>query len=126
MYKQKGKKIHPMNVSLPDGIKLSGNVNAGHELPPKGLVVERGSRLTPGRLEKMKIGNGFLSELEKHLFVEILFEYEGAIAFDDTEMGLISEDIEPPVEIHTVPYEPWQQQNLRLPKAMQEMATVIV
>ena len=27
-------------------------------------------------------------EAEKNLFIDILFEYEGAIAFDDTEVGL--------------------------------------
>ena len=125
MYKPKGKKVHPKNVPLPDGIKPGGDVN-GLSDTAKGLVVERGSRLTPERLAKMKIGGGFLSDAEKQLFVDILFEYEGAVAFDDTEMGLVSVDIEPPVEIHTVPHEPWQQQNLRLPKAMQDTATAIV
>ena len=41
-------------------------------------------------------------------------------------MGLLHPEIEPPVVIHTVPHSPWQQQNLRLPKAMQEAATAIV
>jgi hypothetical protein len=71
----------------------------------------------------MKIGIGFLSDAEKSLFIDILFEYEGAIAFDESEMGLLNPEIEPPVVIHTVPHTPWQQQNLRLPKAMQEEAT---
>ena len=74
----------------------------------------------------MKIGIGFLSEAERQLFIDILFEYEGAVAFDDSEMGLLNPEIEPPVIIHTVPHSPWQQQNLRLPKSMQEAATAIV
>jgi hypothetical protein len=81
-------------------------------------VVPRGSRLTPERLAKMNIGGGFLTESEKQLVVDILFEFEGAVAFDDTEMGLLREEIEPPVKIHSVPHEPWQQQNIRLPKAI--------
>ena len=124
MYKRKGKKIHPVNVPLPDGIKPGGDVFRKGE--SKGLVVERGSRLTPERLAKMKIGNGFLSDAERQLFVDILFEYEGAVAFEDSEMGLLHDDVEPPIEIHTVPHEPWQQQNIRLPKAMQDTATAIV
>ena len=93
---------------------------------PAGRVVPRGSRLTPERLKAMRIGEGFLTDEEKQLFIDILFEYEGAIAFTDAEMGMIRPEIEPPVIIHTVPHEPWQQQNLRLPKAMQDAATAIV
>jgi hypothetical protein len=85
--------------------------------------VERKCHGTPERLAKMKIGVGFLSEEEKQLFIDILFKYEGAIAFDDSEMGLLDPRIEPPIKIHTVPHQPWQQVNLRLPKAMQDEAT---
>jgi hypothetical protein len=46
--------------------------------------VPRGSRLTPERLSKMKIGTDFLSNAEKALFIDILFKYEGAIAFDES------------------------------------------
>jgi len=37
-------------------------------------------------------------------------------------MRLLNPAIEPPIVIHTVPHAPWQQQNIRLPKAMQEVA----
>jgi hypothetical protein len=74
----------------------------------------------------MNIGNFFLSEAEKQWFIDILFEYEGAVAFDDSEMGLLNPAIEPLIVIHTVPHTPWQQQNIRLPEAMQEAATAIV
>jgi hypothetical protein len=56
----------------------------------------------------MKIGNGLLTESERKLFVDILYEFEGAVAFDDSEMGLVKPEIEPPVVIHTVAHEPWQ------------------
>ena len=95
-------------------------------ISPLKRAVPRGSRLTPERLASIKIGNGFLSDAERQLFVDILFEYERAIAFDDSEVGLLDSAIEPPVVILTVPHEPWQQQNLRLPKAMEEAATEIV
>src|SRR5947207_6630528 len=74
----------------------------------------------------MKIGPGFLIPAEKQLFIDILFEYEAAIAFDESEMGLLDPTIEPPVVIHTIPHTPWQQQNLRLPKSMQDAATAHV
>ena len=66
-------------------------------------IVPRGSRLTPERLSKMKIGTGFLTKEEKQLFIDILSEFEGAIAFEDSEMGLLNPMIEPPIHIHTVP-----------------------
>jgi hypothetical protein len=130
MHKRKDKKVLPANVPLPDGINPGGGINSGIKLGSSakstGKVVPRGSRLTPERLAKMKIGTGFLTEPEKQLFIDILFMYEGAIAFDDSEMGCLNPEIEPPVVIHTVPHSPWQQQSLRLPKAMQEAATELV
>src|SRR5436190_23953802 len=66
----------------------------------------------------MKIGPGFLTPSEKQLFIDILFEYKAAITFDESEMGLL----DPPVIIHMIPHTPWQQQNLRLPKMMQDVA----
>ena len=53
----------------------------------EGTVVPRGSRLTPDRLAQVRISEDFLSKAEKELFVDILFEYEGAVAFDDSETG---------------------------------------
>ena len=139
MYKRKGRKINPVDAPLKGGVNPGGGVNSGgllsegetetRDLEPwrlEGTVVQRGSRLTPERLAQMRIGGDFLSEAEKQLFVDILFNYEGAIAFDDTEMGMLKSEIEPPIIIHTVPHKPWQQPNLRLPKAMQEIATKIV
>jgi len=52
-----------------------------------------------------------------------LFNYEGAVAFDELEMGLLHPSIKPPVVIPTVPHTPWQQQNLHLPKSTQEAMT---
>jgi len=76
--------------------------------PEDDRKVPRESRLTPERLAKMQIGTGFLSERERQIFMDILFEFEGAIAFDDSEMGLLNPAIEPPIVIHTIPHTPWQ------------------
>ena len=124
MYKRKGRKINPVDVPLEDGVNPGGGVNSGgllqkgetcgqigEDLEPwrrGGTVVSRGSRLTPERLASMRIGGDFLSDAEKQLFVNILFDYEGAIAFDDSEMGILKPEIEPPIVMHTVPHKPWQ------------------
>jgi len=126
LYKRKGRKVSPMNIPLPGGVNPGGNINSDKAAEGEisgGKVVMRGERLTPERLSAMKIGTGFLSEAEKQLFIDILYDYEGAIAFDETEIGLLNSMIEPPVKIYTVPHVPWQQQGLRLPKAMQQEAT---
>ena len=133
MYKRKDRKVRPVNAPLPEGINPGGGVNVEGRLQEGetdlepwrrgGTTVPRGSRLTPERLKEMRIGIGLLSENEKQLFIDILFECEGAIAFDDSEMGLLKPEIEPPVVIHTVPHAPWQQASLRLLKAMQDIAT---
>ena len=41
-------------------------------------------------------------------------------------MGFLDPLIEPSVIIHTIPHTPWQQQNLRLSKAMQDAITIHV
>jgi hypothetical protein len=128
MYKRKHRKINPVNIPLPNGVNPGGGANfdtsdSSSQKRKIGKIVPKGSRLTSERLKKMKIGGGTLSTAEWQLFVDILFEFEGAIAFEGSEMGLLNPDIEPPVVIHTVPHVPWQQQNIRLPRAMQEEAT---
>jgi hypothetical protein len=122
MDKIKSKKVHPKNVPLIDGAAPGGGLNLG--LKPwktgddlvgqgSGLVMERGSRLTKERLASMKIGNGFLTDAERQLFVDILFADEGTVVFDDSEIGQFNPVIELPIEIRTVPHhDPWQQTNL--------------
>lgn len=148
MYKRKSRKVNPVDTPLPDGIHPGGGLlraedevstgrsakDCGGAEPEgsefrkhAGKVVPRGSRLTPERLQQIQIGgDGFLTEAEKQLFTDILFEFEGALAFDDSEMGLLDASIEPPVVVHTVPHTPWQQNSHRLPKAMQEEAAEII
>ena len=81
MYKRKDRKVLPANVPLPDGVNPNSapSPSPASTLATTGKKVPRGSRLTPERLATMKIGNGFLSPAEKQLFIDILFEYEGAI-----------------------------------------------
>ena len=132
-YKPVEKKIKPMNVPLRSGESPGGRVltfeKPGSSVEGEthgGKTVPRGSRLTSEQLAAMNIGGDFLTVEEKQLFIDILFEYEGAIAFDESEMGMLHFDVEPAVKINTVPHQPWQQQNLRLPRAMVDEATRIV
>jgi hypothetical protein len=77
-------------------------MNNGGSKPP----IPRGSRLTFERLAAMNVGSEFLLEAEKQLLINVLFKCESAIAFDDSEMGVLRSEIEPPVIIHTIPSYP--------------------
>ncbi len=78
MYKRKNRKVNPVKTPLPGGINPGGNANFGDMDGPlgkrSGKIVPRGSRLTPERRAQIRIGNGFLSEEEKQVFIDILFE----------------------------------------------------
>jgi len=121
MYKKKDRNVNPVNTSLPNGVNPGGvsnrnNTDGAHS----GKTVARGSRLTP---ERLQFGIGFLSTNKKQLFIDILYEFEGALAFNDSEMALLDRAIEPLIVIHTVRHSPWQQNNLRVPISMQDEAT---
>ena len=108
MYKWKNKKILSVNILLSDDINLGDEVNRAHDLELlHGIIIPHGSRLTSERLAKMNINTNFLSSPEKQIFIDILFTYEGVIAFDDFEMGLLHPEIESPVVIHTIPHSSW-------------------
>jgi len=141
MYKRKDRKVNLVDVPLLGGVSPGGGVPGGDKIAGEtaggetvhddvarhgGKRVPRESRLTPERLAEMKIGDGFLTAEERQLFIDVLFEFEGALVFTDSEMGLLHESIEPPVVVHTVPHSPWQQQNLRLLKLMQGAALAII
>ena len=81
--------------------------------------------MTPERVDKLKIGNGITTE-ERKLLMEVLFNREAGIAFDFTEKGNFKPEVEPPHVIPTVPHEPWQAANFRVPKALEGQVVEIV
>lgn len=55
----------------------------------------------------MKIGNSFLFDAEKQLFIDILFEFKRAVMFNNYKMNLLDLSIELSIFIPTVLYELW-------------------
>ena len=109
LYKRKDRKVKLVNVGLQGGINPGGVMSGENRVKGErksGKVIPRGSCLTPEQLLGMQIGTGFLLDAEKKLFIDILYEYKGAIAFEDSEMGLLDPSIKPPVVIHMVPHTP--------------------
>ena len=68
VYKRKDRKVNPVNIPLPDGVNPGGGMNLSKTGPyldqRSGVIVPRGSRLTPERLAKMRIGGKNLTEPE--------------------------------------------------------------
>ncbi len=133
LYKKKADKIKPVDLPHPGGIKPEGALNwrtkaisqeiyqpgkyAGWIIP-KFSSIKKGSRLTPERLEKLKLGEG-LSDEEKDVFYEMLYNREAAIAFNFEEKGYFNSEIEPPHVIPTIDHVPWQVKNFQVPKALE-------
>jgi hypothetical protein len=45
--------------------------------------------------------------MEKEVLVEILYNREGALAWDWTELRRISHEVAPPQKIKIIPHKPW-------------------
>lgn len=143
MYKRKADKILPVNSSVSDGSKPGGVSNwreraiAREEksplqpnrypqwLRPRQALFAVGARLTPERAERMKIGDE-LTPQERDVFLEMLYNREGALAWAFNEIGKISEDIAEPQVIRTVPHEAWQAKGFHIPKALMQTVVDIV
>ena len=144
-YKRKAEKVKPVDYDKSDGSKPSSSrkwkEDAIREAERKGLHVprepqdrwfipkfssiEKGIRLTPERIEKMKIGE-FLTPKERELLIGMLFNREEALAWDFTEKGIIKESVAEYPKIRTVPHKAWQQAAFQPPKALHEVAVDMV
>ncbi|ORX64895.1 hypothetical protein DL89DRAFT_228718, partial [Linderina pennispora] len=110
-YKPVAKKIHPVNQPLRPEDQL-----AETERPDQ--LTRQTKRLTEERLGQLQIGDGWLTPVEQDYFRERLQEVDKAFAFNDEEMGLLKESIEPPIRIPTVPHEPWDHKPFPMPRAL--------
>ena len=115
LYKRKADKVLPVSTSQTDG-SVPGGLNDWREralareqaaglysapyrynqwILPRFATFKRGTRLTPERLERLLIGDILLSS-ERDLLIEVLFNREGALAWEFSEMGRIKEEVAPP------------------------------
>lgn len=124
-YKRKSQKVQPVDLSLSDGSKPDGSDTWRldaikreilildptdkymHWLIPKFTLIGKGTRLTPERLDKMIIGDG-ITEQEKKIFTEMLYNREAVLAWDFTEIEKFKREVALPQKIRTVEYKTWQ------------------
>jgi len=60
-----------------------------------------------------------ITQQEKDVLMEVLYNTEVVIAFDFTEKELFKPEVEPPYKIPMIQHEPWQAANFRVPKALE-------
>src|ERR1700712_3039004 len=145
LYKKKADKGLPVNSSSSDG-SIPGGLSDWREraimreaergvgaqrykydqwLRPRLATFERGQRLTQERLSVIIVGDILTSE-EKDVLEEILFNREGALAWDFPEIGQVSAEVSPPQVIRTIPHEAWQAKAFNTPKALYDKVVSIV
>lgn len=139
VYKRKAQKVRPVDDSTPSKSKPGGMDNwkevllkraqehatkgrFDHWLEPRFSKIERGSRLTKERIEKLIIGPD-LTPQERDLLIEMLHYREGALAFDFSHCSRIREEVAPPQVIKTVEHKAWQAQSFPIPKALTEVVS---
>jgi len=81
--------------------------------------------LTAQRIAGLKIGTGITNQ-ERELLMEVLYNREAGIAFDFTEKGVFKPEVESLHIIPTIQHEPWQAANFRVPKALEGEVVDIV
>ena len=136
-YKKVGKKVKPVDLgssdgSMPAGDPLWREKAIARERPkldptdkfapwlyPKFSKLQKGTRLTPERLTKLRVGPN-LTVNERLMLVEMLFNREAAIAWTFEEMGLVTEAVAPPQEIRTIEHTAWQCKGFNIPKALNQ------
>ena len=145
LYKRKGVKVLPKNVS-----KLSGEGPGGRARWKEAVLEEEsrmlqnrapskwdewfiprfserkvGTRLTPERREAILCGPE-LTPQEREALLVVLENREMALSWEFSEIGRIRPEIAPPQKIETVPHTPWQAANFPVPKALQPIVAEMI
>ena len=135
-YKRKAQKVNPVDHDQSDGSKPDGRkdwkercIEAEAKRPPqprgpfdqwitpKFSDIPRGSRLTQERCDQLQIGK-MVTQEEKTLIIEMLFNREAALSWDFSEIGLLKDEVMPPAMIRTVPHTAWQTPSFPIPKSL--------
>lgn len=126
-YKPVGKKRNPIDTILPP--LLNSPCRPPPSIPdlystrltfdlPEFLY---GGRLTQARVDSMELNkDGILLPAELNLVHQLLRLRELAIAFDDSERGLLKDEYAEPYIIPVIPHSPWRERPLPLPYAVKD------
>ena len=113
-YKRVDKKVKPIDGYFPESAQVRRTIPEDPLLtllplsknPPHFTPT---AKLSQERLDKIQINHdGFLSEQEELLFIQVLTNNEKALAFDESDRGTLKESYFSPYIMPTVEHRPWQ------------------
>jgi hypothetical protein len=126
-YKPVAKKVRPLEMEYPSDLNAPmkhppmSRDPYSSPLTPQPPVFEFGGRLTKERLVDVHFGpEGFLTDQEKTLLLHVLRLRERALAFDESERGLLKATYAAPYKFATVPHTPWQLKPMHIPPAIRQ------
>jgi hypothetical protein len=121
-YKPVHLKVRPTYTDLPDKFQIVRNI-LGDPLAELPVLLEEPppfeptGRYTEERKEAFeKVHNlNFLRQKKMDLVHHTVSVHDKAFAWDDSERGSFKTEYFPPVEIPTVPHEPWTKRSIKIP-----------
>ena len=116
-YKTMAKKMKPIATQLPSD--TDEHIKQAEKKPSLRRFKKIGHKFIEETLASLKIGgDGFLTELEKKEFQEMLFKHEKAFASSLDEIGCVHPSVVAPMVIFTVPHVPWDLKPIPVPRAL--------
>ncbi|KAE8239698.1 hypothetical protein A4X13_0g8112, partial [Tilletia indica] len=126
MYKPVARKVRPVATTITEDDRVRINIPSDFEVdmpsvPFAAPLFQPGKRLTRERLDELDLdADGMLNEDELALLTQVLLQNEHALAFDESEKGVVDENIVPPVKIPVVEHEIWDQRKIPISAAIKE------
>ena len=126
-YKSVDKKVRPVNEAMPQHLnpplKRPDLSRDPYDCPlSKNPPEFQGTaKVTEERLKMVNFGpDGWLSDEEMKLILQVIVLREGAVAFDEYERGCLKHEWGMPYVIPVVDHKPWQKRAIPIPKAIKE------
>ena len=115
-YKTMAKKMKAVATQLPSD--TNEHIKQAQKEPSLRRSKKIGHKFTEETLASLKIGDGFLTELEKKEFQEMLSKHGKAFASSPDEIGCVHPSVVAPMVIFTVPHVPWDLKSIPVPRAL--------
>ena len=116
-YKTVAKKVKPVATQLPSD--TDEHIKQAEKEPSLRRSKKIGHKFTEETLASLKIGgDGFLTELEKKEFQEMLSKHGKAFASSPDEIGCVHPSVVAPMVIFTVPHVLWDLKPILVPRAL--------
>ncbi|CAD6918627.1 unnamed protein product, partial [Tilletia caries] len=125
-YKPVARKVRSVAENITEHDRVQVNIPPDYEddmikLPSIAPPLQPGKRLTLERLAELKLDpDGLLLPDEMDLLKWVLVSNEMAMAFDESEKGVVDPAIVPPVTIPVTEHELWNMRNIPVPAAIKE------